>query len=90
MAKKKAAKKKVVKKKVVKKKTAKKKIARKKQVKLETLVVVSKVKDYIKAKDMFCSADVVEGLTCAVAQIVDKAAARAKDNGRKTIKAIDL
>ena len=89
MAKKKAAKKKVVKK-VVKKKTAKKKIASKKQVKLENLVVVSKVKDYIKAKDMFCSADVVEGLTCAVAQIVDKAAARAKDNGRKTIKAIDL
>ena len=90
MAKKKAAKKKVVKKKVVNKKTAKKKIARKKQVKLETLVVVSKVKDYIKAKGMFCSADVAGGLTCTVAQIVDKAAARAKENGRKTIKAIDL
>ena len=90
MAKKKAAKKKVVKKKIIKKKTAKKEIARKKQVKLENLVVVSKVKDYIKAKDMFCSADVVEGLTCAVAQIIDKAAARTKENGRKTIKAIDL
>jgi hypothetical protein len=84
------AKKKAAKKKVVKKKAAKKKVVKKKQVKLENLVVVSKVKDYIKTKDMFCSADVIEGLTCAVACIVDKAAARAKENGRKTIKKIDL
>lgn len=90
MAKKKAAKKKVVKKKAIKRKVAKKKVAKKKAVKLENLVVISKVKDYIKSKDMFCSADVVEGLTCAVACIVDRAAARAAANGRKTIKKSDL
>ena len=72
------------------KKRGGKKVARKKAVKLENLVVISKVKDYIKSKDMFCSADVVEGLTCAVACIVDRAAARAAANGRKTIKKVDL
>jgi len=75
---------------MAKKNIVKKKVAAKKSAKLETLVVVSKIKDYIKTKDMYCSADVVEGLTCMVAQAVDKAAARAKENGRKTIKAIDL
>ena len=58
--------------------------------KSDALVVVSKVKDYIKTKDMMCSAELIESLTQAIAAALDRAVERAAGNGRKTVKASDL
>ncbi len=56
----------------------------------ETLVVVSKVKDYVKSKGLQTSESAVSSLSDAVRELLDKAAARAKDNGRQTIKDRDI
>ena len=56
----------------------------------ETLVVVSKVKDYVKTKGLQTSETAVSALSDAVRELLDKAAARAKDNGRQTIKDRDI
>jgi len=56
----------------------------------ETLVVVSKVKDYVKGKGLQTSETAVDALSNAVRELLDKAAARAKDNGRQTIKDRDI
>ena len=56
----------------------------------EILVVGSKVKAYIKSKEMKCSGDVVEGLSEKVGAILDCAIVRTKANKRSTVKAQDL
>ncbi|MFA4974318.1 MAG: hypothetical protein WC683_17065 [bacterium] len=56
----------------------------------ETLVVVSKVKEYVKAKGMQTSETAVNAISDAVRELLDKAVARAKDNGRQTIKDRDI
>jgi len=56
----------------------------------ETLVVVSKIKDYMKGKGLQTSETAVDALSNAVRELLDKAAARAKDNGRQTIKDRDI
>jgi len=56
----------------------------------EVLVVASKVKDYIKSKEMMSSGDVPEALSDKVRQLIDAAIARANENGRKTVKPCDL
>ena len=56
----------------------------------ETLVVVSKVKDYVKAKGFQTSETAVDAISTAVRELLDKAIARAKDNGRQTIKDRDI
>jgi histone H3/H4 len=56
----------------------------------ETLVVVSKIKDYVKGKGLQTSETAVDALSNAVRELLDKAAARAKDNGRQTIKDRDI
>lgn len=56
----------------------------------ETLVVVSKVKEYVKAKGMQTSETAVNAISDAVRELIDKAVARAKDNGRQTIKDRDI
>ncbi len=56
----------------------------------ETLVVVSKVKEYVKAKGMQTSETAVDALSDAVRDLLDKAVARAKDNGRQTVKDRDI
>jgi len=56
----------------------------------EILVVVSKVKDYVKEKGLQTSETAVEALSNAVRELLDKAAERAKDNGRQTIKDRDI
>jgi len=59
--------------------------------KTPTLVIASKVKDYLKGKEeVNVSADVVDELSNLVAGILDRAILRCKNNGRKTIKATDL
>jgi histone H3/H4 len=56
----------------------------------EVLVVASKVKDYIKTKEMMSSGDLPEALSDKVRELIDAAVSRANENGRKTVKACDL
>jgi phosphohistidine swiveling domain-containing protein len=56
----------------------------------EILVVVSKVKAYIKSKNMMTSSDAVAALSDKVCAILDKAVARAQANRRSTVKPQDL
>ncbi|MCB0321288.1 MAG: hypothetical protein KDD60_10200, partial [Bdellovibrionales bacterium] len=52
----------------------------------EILVVVSKLKNYIKARaGMNCSGNVPEKLTAIVQQLCDEAIEAAKKDGRKTV-----
>ncbi len=56
----------------------------------ETLIVGTKVKNYIKSKDVMSSSDVLSSLNDALYCALDKAIARAKANGRKTVQAKDV
>lgn len=56
----------------------------------ETLVVVSKIKDYVKEKGFRTSETAVDALSNAVRELLDKAIARSKDNGRQTVKDSDI
>lgn len=56
----------------------------------ETLVVVSKVKDYVKSKGFMTSADAIPELSGKVYALIDEAIKRTKENGRQTIKPQDL
>lgn len=57
---------------------------------VEILVVKSKVKEYAAKKKMRLGGDAVIALSKGVACLIDKAAERAKANGRGTIKARDV
>ncbi|MHC4558744.1 MAG: hypothetical protein ACYTFW_16850 [Planctomycetota bacterium] len=56
----------------------------------EVLVVASKVKVYIKSKQMKTSSDAITALSDKVCVILDDAVARAKANRRSTVKPQDL
>ncbi len=56
----------------------------------ELLVVASKVKDYIKGKGFQTSATALDALSVKVKALLDEATARAKDNGRSTVKDRDI
>jgi len=56
----------------------------------EVLVVASKVKAYIKSKQMKTSSDAIADLSDKVCSIYDDAVARAKANRRSTVKPQDL
>lgn len=56
----------------------------------ETLVVISKVKDYVKAKGFQTSETAIDALSDTIRELLDKAIARAKDNGRQTVKDRDI
>ena len=58
--------------------------------KRESLVVGSKVKNYIKAKGLMCSGEVLDAVSDCVYDCLDKAAKRAQENGRKTVQAKDV
>ncbi len=55
----------------------------------EVLVVASKVREYVKSKKCNTSGEFIGELSNAVYELIDKAAARAKGNNRKTIQAKD-
>ncbi len=57
---------------------------------MEDLVVKSKAREYVKAKGVRISGEVFDALSRNIAVDLDGAIARAKSNGRKTIKAFDL
>ncbi|MBI4576311.1 MAG: hypothetical protein HY722_08625 [Planctomycetes bacterium] len=56
----------------------------------DLLVVQSKLKDYIKGKDMMSGAEVVEAASRILYAKLDMAVKRAQENGRKTVRAHDL
>ena len=56
----------------------------------ESLVVASKVKAYIKSKQMMTSSDALEALSEKVYCMLDVAIARTQANRRSTVKAQDL
>lgn len=58
--------------------------------KKEVLVVVSKVKDYIKSKKCMTSGDLPVALSQEIYGMIDKAVARTKANKRSTVKPSDL
>ena len=58
--------------------------------KKEVLVVTSKVKAYIKSKNMKTSSDAITALSDKVCAILDEAIARTKANRRSTVKPQDL
>ncbi len=61
------------------------------QEKKEVLLVVSKLKSYIKATGgLNTSGDVAEVLSDKIRQLCDEAIARAKEDGRKTLMARDF
>jgi len=63
-----------------------------KKAQVDALFVKSKIREYIKAKDCNTSGDLIDGnsLNDAIIEILDKAIARAKANGRKTVQEKDL
>ena len=63
-----------------------------KKNKIEPLFVKSKVREYIKGKDCNTASAVLDGdvFNGIITGMLDKAIARAKANGRKTVKDRDL
>ncbi len=55
-----------------------------------SLVVQSKVKDVVRKAKMKCSSDVVGAISKLVETTLIKGVARAKANGRKTLRGADL
>lgn len=56
----------------------------------EMLLVASKVRQILKDADCNVAGDALEGLNGYVGWLVDQAAKRAKENGRKTVRAHDF
>lgn len=58
----------------------------------DSLIVKSKVREYIKTKECNTSSDLVDGdaLNNAIKVLLDKAIERAKANGRKTVQSKDI
>lgn len=56
----------------------------------EVLVVASKVKAYVKSKQMMTSAEAIGAISDKVYCLLDKAIERTKANRRSTVKAQDL
>jgi len=61
-----------------------------KKKKKEPLIVASKVKAYIKSKNMMTSSDALEAISEKVYELLDAAIARTKANKRSTVKPQDL
>ena len=58
--------------------------------KRDALVVISKVKAYIKSKKMMTSSEAIGAINDVVYSILDNAVVRAKANRRSTVRAQDL
>lgn len=62
----------------------------KKKAPTEMLLVASKVKQMIKDAGCNTAGDALDGLNELVARLVEQAAKRASENGRKTVRAHDF
>ena len=58
--------------------------------KKEMLLVVSKVRAYLKSKDAMMSSELVDALNKKVHSLLDEAVSRCKANRRSTVKAQDI
>ena len=56
----------------------------------DALVVGSKVKEAVKKEKLNMSGEFIDGMSAVVAELVKKAAARCKANGRKTVRSCDI
>lgn len=56
----------------------------------ETLVVGSKVKDFIKDAELRSDGDLIDALSAKVEEILKAAMNRCKENGRSTVRPCDL
>jgi hypothetical protein len=56
----------------------------------EILIVGSKMKDVVKAAGCMSSGDLIEALSNKVHELLENATARAKGNGRSTVRPYDL
>lgn len=54
------------------------------------LVVGSKVKDVVKESGLQSSGELIEAVSNQVYDMIERACARAQENGRKTVRAYDL
>lgn len=54
------------------------------------LIYKSRIKDVIKEKNLLCDGDLPEAVSEEVSKLLDKAAQRAQENGRKTVRPVDL
>ena len=62
----------------------------KKKAKFPTFFVKSAVKQFAKDNDMMVGSDAYDAINEKIGMMLTKAAARCKDNKRKTLKAYDL
>lgn len=58
--------------------------------KVEALVIASKAKAILKKAKCNVAGDAFDGLNALIAHALDQAAKRAKENGRKTVRAHDF
>jgi hypothetical protein len=66
-------------------------MAKKRKIEVPTMVVASKVKEFIRANgDFNVGGDFVPELNKQVAQLISTAAGRCETNSRKTVRAGDL
>lgn len=56
----------------------------------DNLAYQSRVKDYIKEKNLRCDGDLPDAASQKLAELLDRAAERTKANGRKTVRPEDL
>lgn len=56
----------------------------------ETLVVGSKVKDFIKEEDLRTDGDLIDALSEKVSEMLKAGMKRCKENGRSTVRPCDL
>ena len=56
----------------------------------DSLIVASKVREYIKSENLMTSGELLEALSEAVYGVLDKAMGRTRDNKRSTVRAHDL
>ena len=62
----------------------------KKKSKRDSLIVASKVREYIKSENLMTSGELLESLSDSVYEVLDAAMARTRGNKRSTVRACDL
>jgi hypothetical protein len=68
-------------------------MARKKGGKREgrdTFVVASKVKTYVRGKELMASSELPEALSLRIQSLIDHGIERCRGNGRRTVRPVDL
>lgn len=63
---------------------------KKKAAEAPAMAVTSRIKDYIKAKGLRSDGDLDTAVNNMIAEQLDKAVQRCKDNGRQTVRPADL